>query len=41
MVCSAWADQLPSAVTTLQPSARVRVSGAPRLTIGLTGEDVA
>src|SRR5204863_4713018 len=33
-VCSKWAERLWSAVTTVQRSARVRVSGPPMFTIG-------
>ena len=33
-MCSKWAERLPSAVTTVQPSARALVSGPPALTIG-------
>ena len=36
IVCSAWADRLPSAVTTLQPSSSIRVSGRPAFTMGST-----
>src|SRR5690242_20577614 len=34
MVCSKWADQRPSFVTTVHPSPCVTTSGRPRLTIG-------
>ena len=34
MVCSKWAERPPSAVTTLQLSSRVTVSGDPTLTMG-------
>src|SRR5262245_20290495 len=33
-VCSKWADQLPSLVTTVQPSARVVTAKPPAFTIG-------
>ena len=36
MVCSHWADQLPSAVTTVQRSLRVRQALLPALRIGST-----
>src|SRR5437870_11483073 len=36
MVCSKWAERLPSAVTTVQPSSLSRVPGPPALTIGST-----
>ncbi len=33
-VCSKWAEGLPSAVTTVQPSASWRTCARPRLTMG-------
>src|SRR5207248_7948211 len=36
MVCSKWAEYLPSRVTTVQPSPSVRVSCVPMLIIGST-----
>src|SRR5688572_8251954 len=40
MVCSTWADRLPSRVTTVQPSSRVRVSGPPTFTMGSTANTI-
>ena len=41
MVCSKWADRLPSAVTTLQSSSSRPGLGRPRVDHGLDGEDHA
>src|SRR5205814_1752384 len=40
MVCSKWAERLPSAVTTLQPSSRRRVPGLPVLIMGSTANTI-
>ena len=34
MVCSKWADRLPSRVATVHPSSRTSTSGRPKFTMG-------
>ena len=40
IVCSKWAERLPSAVTTDQPSSSMRVAAPPMLTIGSTAKTI-
>src|SRR2546428_14126978 len=39
-VCSKWADRVPSAVRTVQPSSSKRPSALPMLIIGSTARDM-